>query len=915
MELKPAQAAAETRPGLSRNAPAGPRPQGLTIITTHVNSDFDAFASLLAAQKLYPEAVVVFPGSQEANLRNFFIQSMAYLFNLASIAEVEQATVSRLVIVDTRQPSRIGPLAALLGTQGLSVHIYDHHPSAPGDIQGDFELTRPCGATITLLTEEIRRRKIPVTADEATVMCLGIHEDTGSFTFASTTPQDFEAAGWLLSRGASLNMVASLISREISPRQVGALNDMIQSLVFHRVHGIDVAFTTLATDDYLADFAQLVHRLMKMEDMDALVALGRMGNRVHLVARSRVPEVDVGRLAAVFGGGGHPYAAAATIKDMTLPQIGEKALAALHRQIKPRRLAKDIMSTPAIRTGPDTTIRKAGALLTQYNINALLVTEEKGGAEALLGIINRQVIEKALHHHLDDVPVRDYMSTEPVSVGPEATLLEIQNKVVEHKQRLLPVVLNGQILGVVTRTDLLNILVSKKSRMPEPGGGSGAQPSRGHTKKVLKHMQDRLPKWTMERLRFLGQTADSMGMEAYVVGGFVRDLMLGKPNHDIDIVLEGDGVLFAKTIAKAGGGRAHTHDKFRTAVVVFPDGRKVDVATARIEYYHAPASLPVVEMSSLKLDLYRRDFTINTLVIQINGETFGTLIDFFGAQRDLKARAIQVLHNLSFVEDPTRVYRAIRFEQRFGFTIGRLTSGLIENAVKMEFFKRLSGRRLFTELKLILEEENPYPAIKRMAGFGLLATIHPALIADARMEDLFTSVKDALAWFDLLYLDEPCEKWAVVFQALVSGLDLDQTRETCARLEFSPPVRALFLEERPQVRKTMRVLSRAEPIANSDLFRLLNHTAMEHILYMMAACREEAAKRRISRFFTQLRGVRPLVTGKHLKDMGLSPGPVFRQMLDAVHAARLDGLVTTLEDELAFIRAKTGDKERDNERG
>ena len=158
-------------------------------------------------------------------------------------------------------------------------------------------------------------------------------------------------------------------------------------------------------------------------------------------------------------------------------------------------------------------------------------------------------------------------------------------------------------------------------------------------------------------------------------------------------------------------------------MIIFEDGYKIDVATARFEYYSSPAALPDVEMSSIKLDLFRRDFTINTLAIQLNATRSGNLIDFFSAQKDIKDKAVRVLHNLSFVEDPTRVFRAIRFEQRFGFVIGKLTANLIENAVRMDFFKRLSGRRVFTEIRLILEEDNPTDAVMRLHDFGLLKVI------------------------------------------------------------------------------------------------------------------------------------------------------------------------------------------------
>lgn len=156
------------------------------------------------------------------------------------------------------------------------------------------------------------------------------------------------------------------------------------------------------------------------------------------------------------------------------------------------------------------------------------------------------------------------------------------------------------------------------------------------------------------------------------MGGFVKDVFLYQENLDIDVVIEGDGIEFARALAASLGGRVRSHEEFRIAVVILSNGRKIDVATARLEYYKSPGAFPTVETGSIKLDLYRRDFTINTLAIKLNPGRFGTLIDFFGAQKDLKRKMIRVLHNLSFVEDPTRVFRAVRFEQRFGFRIGKL---------------------------------------------------------------------------------------------------------------------------------------------------------------------------------------------------------------------------------------------------
>nr|HID58678.1 CBS domain-containing protein [Desulfobacterales bacterium] len=868
-----------------------------TVITTHINADFDALASMLAAQKLYPDAVVVFPGSQEKNLRNFFLESTVYLFNLAKIRDVDLNSIDHLVLVDTRQKSRIGRIADIIDRPDLEIHIYDHHPPSPEDISGTLEIVEETGATITILSKMLKENGIDLTPEEATIMALGLYEDTGSFTFSSTTQDDYMAAAFFLSKGANLNVVADMLTREMTPQQVFILNEMINGANTYNINGIEVVVTSVSSDTYVGDFAFLVHKLKDMENPDVIFALAQMENRIYLVARSRIPEVDVGEIATAFGGGGHPSAASATIKGHTLIQVEERLFEILNRVVSPKQVARNLMSYPVIYVRPDVSLKDANVLLNRYSVNVLLVIESGN----LLGMISRQVLEKALYHHLDNLPVREYMTTEFETITPEATLPEIQEKIVENKQRLLPVVEEGRILGVITRTDLLNIMISNSARIPEYASDSGYQKRHVRTRNVVKQMEDRLSRKVIDILKKVGEVADITGYNAYAVGGFVRDIFLYRDNHDIDIVIEGDGIHFAKVLASQLGARVRSHEKFRTAVVILPDGMKIDVATARLEYYKSPASLPTVERGSLKLDLSRRDFTINTLAIQLNKKKFGTLIDYFGAQKDMKAKAIRVLHNLSFVEDPTRAFRAIRFEQRFGFKIGKLTSNLIENAVKMDFFRKVSGRRLFAELRLILEEEEPILAIKRMKDYGLLSVIHPRLVYNPRLEEIFNSVKMTLAWHDLLFLEESYKRWIVYFMALMKPFNRKISYEVCQRLELPQRYQKLILHEREAAEDCLRWMASKKDIKNSTIYKRLKPFHTEPLLYMMAITGKEDIKRAISKYFTQLKSTTTIIRGKDLKKMGFTPGPIYSEILGALLDARLNGQVKTRKDEIEFI--------------
>ena len=560
------------------------------------------------------------------------------------------------------------------------------------------------------------------------------------------------------------------------------------------------------------------------------------------------------------------------------------------------------MSSPAIMASEETTCKEAKALLTRYNINALLVVGNSSNTPGFSGCITRQVIEKALFHHLETIPIREYMSTEISHVHPDADVVEIQDKIIGNKQRILPVVEDGRVVGVITRTDLLNTLVQQNRPANQEFSPLDDKSSNKRSRMVNNFLRERLPKHMMKILVQLGETASQLNCNAYVVGGFVRDLFLYRKNEDIDVVIEGNGIDFAKTFAQAFGARTHTHQKFGTAVIIFPDGFKIDIASARMEYYQFPASLPVIEMSSIKMDMFRRDFTINTLAIQLNPGKFGRLIDFFSAQKDIKDKVLRVLHNLSFVEDPTRVFRALRFEQRFGFTIGKLTSSLIDNAVKMDFFKRLSGKRVYAELKLILKEENPAPTILRLMDYDLLKVIHPGIKLESDLKHLLDTAKKVTDWHDLLFIDEPYERWAVFLMALIRHCDLQTTHEICEHLTIAPRYAKMFGEYRIHAEKQLTRLEWHKRIKNADVFNLLKAFKTEVILYMMVCTGSEIAKKRISLYHTRLRNVSTTISGKDLLDMGLASGPVFSKMLQAVLEAKLNGLVKTREDELAFIR-------------
>jgi tRNA nucleotidyltransferase (CCA-adding enzyme) len=873
----------------------------MDVITTHTNADFDSLASMLAAKKLYPSAVLVFPGSQERSLRDFFIHSTLYAFEVERMKNIDLQEVRRLILVDTRQISRIGKFSEVVSNSDVEIHIYDHHPPSSDDLHGSLEVVSEVGATTTLLLNLLRERGLEITPDEATVMLLGIYEDTGNLTFPSTKEEDLTAAGYLIRKGANLNVLSNVITKELTAEQVFLLNDLIQSANRYNIHEIDVVIAQAAVDHYIGDIAVLVHKLKDIENLDVLFVLVRMEDRIYFIGRSRLEEVNVADIASEFGGGGHPTAASATLKGMTLIDAHDRLVKVLKEMVRPRRVARDVMVYPVKTIEPEPSLEEAGEMLTRYNLAILPVLHEGH----VVGLISKQVVERAFHHGLQGSPVKEYMTTEFPTVAPDTSFSRIQELIIGQNQSLLPVLEKDRLVGTISVGDVMRVLQEEMLKSVKGPPTLESQPLHARKKMISKLMQERFPERVHDLLMEFGRIGDELGYSVYAVGGFVRDLLMRVENFDVDIVVEGDGIRLAEEFEKKFPCRIRTHKKFGTAIILFPDGLKVDVATARLEVYDSPAALPTVERGSTKMDLYRRDFTINTLAIQLNPKAFGELIDFFGGVRDIKEKVVRVLHNLSFVEDPTRVFRAIRFEQRLGFQIGKHTQNLMRNAVKMGFMDRLSGGRVLSELILILQEGNPIPALKRMRDFNLFHFLHPHLKCDEEVENLFEQIHHVVSWFDLLFLDERYERWFIYFYGLIDFLKEGEIHEICQRLAMNDKIRGKVVEGKRQADQSLLQLfswinSEFQP-KRSEIYAALDPLPTEAKLFMMAKTTQMTTRRYISLYFTQLKDTKPLLKGRDLVQMGIKPGPSIRKRLADLLKARLDEQVITRQDEMEYL--------------
>lgn len=879
----------------------------MEIITCHLNADFDSLASMAAAKKLYPQAFLVFSGSQEKRVREFL--ETYTLPDVKKIRDVEKHIndVTRLIIVDSKSSGRLGPLSNLLSMPGVDVHVYDHHPHGPEDIRGQLETIDTVGACVTIFAEKLRAKELKPDAALATLMCLGIYEETGNLLFPSTTERDVLAVAWLLKCGASLKTASRYLKMELGKRELALMGELLENSEDLVVNGFRVKIAMAGAGEYKGDAAMLAHSIMDSEKIDALLMLLSLDGKTLVVGRSRAPEIDVGGVLEKFGGGGHWAAASATLEEMPLEELAKKITDEVRRAVKPGATASDVMTRPVITADSGESISYASKMMTRYGINVLPVI--KNGLYA--GLISREAVERAIFHGFAKSRVTEFASTDAVTSTPDTPIKEVESLMVERNQRFMPVLdEKGGIAGAITRTDIMRVLYEDYLRRtqipPEETGpvteGEGVIKTR-HERNMSRSIESHFPADVKKFLKLAGATGDEAGLGVYMVGGSVRDILRGKENLDIDIVVEGDAIEFARKLAlRLGVTKVKTHERFGTARITL-DGLSVDLATARTEYYETPAALPMVEISSIKKDLQRRDFTINTLAIKLNASQYGALIDFFGGRRDLREKTLRVLHDLSFVEDPTRAFRAVRFAVRFGFKLSRHTEALLKSVVRMGLFERLSGTRLYEELCLMLEETDPYESVSKLGCYGLLGVIHPA-IDTAKALNAVAAVKESLLWHGLSNIEgEKPDRKLLFLMAILCGLAPSEIAQALVRLAVSPRIKDEILKD---IMGAGTALARmpAEGVSEDPvlLYEALHGLSLEGLLLTMAMAPDEHRKKEVTRYILELSREKPALNGHDLQKMGISPGPVYSTILFSLLKERLKGRLKTREDEERFVR-------------
>ncbi|MGI2906406.1 CBS domain-containing protein [Tolypothrix sp. VBCCA 56010] len=882
----------------------------MDLILCHTTADFDALGAAVGLTRLLPGSLIVLTGGSHPPVRDFLALHRDE-YPLIERRSVNPEKIRSISVVDTQQRDRLGKAAEWLDLPNLKeIIVYDHHIGQESDIPATVAHISSVGATTTLMVELLQKQEISLTPAQATVMALGIHVDTGSLTFDSSTPRDALALAWLMQQGASLSVIAEYLDPGLSVQLQQLLTQAIDKLQSICIRGYAIAWVILKTDKFVPGLSSLASQLMTLTEIDALLLANEYPaeneSRLTVIGRSQIKNVNLHELFEPLGGGGHSQATSVNLRGVDPQVILNQLIDSIKANIPHPPTARDLMSSPVRTILPETTIEEAQRILLRYGHSGLSVVD----AEAqLVGIISRRDLDIALHHGFSHAPVKGYMTTNLKTITPDTTLPEIEALMVTYDIGRLPVLQDKQLLGIVTRTDVLRELHQGEER----GGGERGK-GRGGESIVISQLQDKLAPQLWQLLNLASKEAEKRGWHLYLVGGAVRDLLLAEESasalmiKDIDLVVDGfhksaevgAGVELAHTLQQVySNARLEIHGAFQTAALLWHndpelDSLWVDIATARTEFYPYPAANPEVEASSIRQDLYRRDFTINAIALRLTSPRAGELLDFFGGLLDLQAKQIRVLHVNSFIEDPTRIYRGVRFAVRFKFQIEPQTEAYIRYAINSGIYDRTVQQnsktpalqtRLKAELKHILEAHYWKDALQLLDNLGALQCIHPTLKLDEELLRQLRLLERCLRRFDT---QQSLIHWQMRLEAIIAHLTPEYRGKVAKNLQF-PEDSIKRLENLTSAEaEVMTLLPTFQ--RPSQVVQLLRKYDLP-MLILIAVQSARSLRRKIWQYLTVWANVQPILNGNDLKRLGYKPGPQFRQMLDDLLAATLDGVV------------------------
>ncbi|MBW2368834.1 MAG: CBS domain-containing protein [Deltaproteobacteria bacterium] len=423
----------------------------MRVVTTHKNTDFDALSSMIAATILCPDLVPVLPKPVNHNVKEF-LAIHKDLLKLRTWKEVDPNAISQLMVVDTDVWQRLGVPDAVKCRSDLDIVLYDHHP-ANGDIIPSTEYREAVGATITLMIRQLKAANKPLTRIQSTLFLTGLYEDTGNLTFSSTTPEDAYAAGYLLENGAELNILNLLLRPAYGEKQKNTLFEMLKGAHRLKINGYNVSISKLEIDGFVENLAVVVHMFREILNVDAAFGLFMAKGNCIVIGRSNHEQINIGTIMRSMGGGGHPGAGSAMIKAKSSNAIEVWLQELIAGNQRSSIQISDLMSFPVFTVQDEAKMAEAAKILRQRGCTGMPVVN---ASEGLVGVLSRRDFHGRIKKEAQlNSPVKAFMSRDIVTIEPGKSPVNAARLMIKHDIGRLPVVENGKIIGILTRSDVM----------------------------------------------------------------------------------------------------------------------------------------------------------------------------------------------------------------------------------------------------------------------------------------------------------------------------------------------------------------------------------------------------------------------------------------------------------------------------
>ncbi|NLF96040.1 MAG: CBS domain-containing protein [Candidatus Riflebacteria bacterium] len=769
--------------------------------------------------------------------------------------------------------------------------ISDRSATLPLEVETEF-----CGAmSLTAwLVNRLRDQHLKFSNEDMQMFRLAVTEKTWAGLSARVKPEDQKAIAFLDRQTMPPGRIANTVVLGMHEGQTALYRQMLKNIEDIQPGYWPVTLVAVKVGNQVQDIEPVVDAIWSDTSPPVLMLILTFGNFTRVWCRSSISQIDFRQIFAdfrparlrnwvyfSFSGAGHE-------------QNRSRVLQHLEQNLQPDLTAGDIMSASPQCIDWHASVRNAFDTMLKFNIMSLIVMQKGEFA----GIVTRRDLDRALQMNLLDSEIGPYVPTSVPIVSPTTPVRVLKNLMVRYNLTRLPVLNGTEVVGIITTHELLRSLPDYLPLPHDflPLAEQVSLPTSSELEKLLKLL---FSLRIYHILQQIGRFAGQQGVNTFAVGGFVRDLLLERQNFDIDIVVIGDAIPFAIELSREFACDYKVYDRFHTARIYLED-LKIDFSSARIEHYSDPGALPQIEFSGLSNDLYRRDFTINTLALSLNPEHFLELKDFFGGYNDLLNRRIRILHSFSFLEDPTRLFRAIRFAGRFNFALEQDTQRAFELAINREAPEKLSLKRIGAEISRCLNEERPQQIVADLFSAGLMKYLSPEMIDADILPRRFKLIRSLIKRFKPL--GEEIDSEAIFWTGILSVIRNDNTEKILDALGTPHSRRRLILQALTAIQTVPTAITKIEETDATALYYLLHELSLEAMLSVMAFALDKRNARKILHFIMFWRSIKCDVSGNDLIAEGIKPGPHMRNIFSRIIEQKLKGSRFTREEELALAK-------------